>query len=227
MKDLVDAVATLRPPHGTFLIGITGGVAVGKSTTAHGLAAAFGGTPVLATDCFLYPNSAIDDAGATMEKGFPHTFDRAAVREALGALAEGRGTDVPSYSHRTYDIEPGVVRRVGPAGVVIVEGLHLTAFAADLLRPVVHLTAPEEVMEEWYLDRFGQLVDEARTDEQSFYRLFVGLSADELDECARQLWRSINLVNLRDHIEPYRNEADIVVTFAADHSVRAIEQRGG
>jgi len=224
VQDLFDLLVSLRPAHGPFLIGVTGGVAVGKSTLAQKLAAAFGDAPIVSTDCFLMPNSVIDAAGATMEKGFPHTFDREALRGALFALAVGRGVDIPSYSHRSYDIEAGITRHVGPADVVIVEGLHLTAFAADLLSVVVHLTAAEEVMEEWYVSRFHGLVAETDTDADSFYRLFVGLEPGVLDDTARQLWRAINRVNLRKFIEPYRHAATVVVTFDADHLMRSVER---
>ena len=63
--------------HVPFIIGIAGGVAVGKSTTARVLQALLregDGHPVvdlLTTDGFLYPNAALEARGLMARKGFP------------------------------------------------------------------------------------------------------------------------------------------------------------
>ena len=67
---------------GAFLIGIAGGVAVGKSTLARSLAQGLGqalpgaAVEVVATDGFLRPNRELEAAGLNLKKGFPETYDR-------------------------------------------------------------------------------------------------------------------------------------------------------
>ena len=39
---------------------------------------------------------------------------------------------------------------------------------------------------------------------------------------ARSVWTNINLPNLREHILPVRDLADIVIEKAADHSLRML-----
>jgi hypothetical protein len=46
---------------------------------------------------------------------------------------------------------------------------------------------------------------------------------DARRELATTLWRTINLVNLRDHITAERDLADLIVTFDEHHQVRAIQ----
>src|SRR5690242_5005963 len=74
-----EAVRAGRP----FLLGLAGGVAVGKSTLARfiaeGLAAADLPVQVVATDGFLKPNAELEAAGLGMKKGFPQTYDTAAL----------------------------------------------------------------------------------------------------------------------------------------------------
>src|SRR6185503_217768 len=104
------AVAAGRP---TFLIGVTGGVAAGKSTLsgqiADALAQALPGVPVeiVPTDGFLKPNAELMAAGLAYRKGFPESFDTAAFHAFLDTLSEGRPAASAIYSHVAYDIVPG------------------------------------------------------------------------------------------------------------------------
>jgi type I pantothenate kinase len=227
---LVDLLVDRRPDGGPYLIGITGGVSVGKSTMAAAvaaeLAAHLGVTiTVLGSDAFLWNNAELESRGLSMEKGFPDSYDVVSLRAAMGALAQGRGVAVPSYSHRTYDIETGVTDRIEAADIVIVEGLHLIRFAGDLLHTSVHLHATAEVMEEWYVARMASLVTAAVDDPDSFYRAFVGLDDATVDAIARDFWTSINLVNLRDHIDPTRDDADLLVLLDDHHRIVQIVER--
>jgi type I pantothenate kinase len=229
VERLLEILRGRRPEDHPYLVGITGGVAVGKSTLAEQLAgepARLAGpgssAAVLPSDCFLHPNAELERRGLTMEKGFPDTYDVDALRHALGELTLGRPITAPSYSHRTYDIDPQARVEVDAAAVVLVEGLHLTRFAGDLLDVTVHLDAPAEVAEEWYVERFLALVSAAGEDPGSFYRLFLGPDPDELAAIARHLWTTINLVNLREHIAPWRDRADVVVALGPSHEVLSV-----
>ena len=87
----------VRPPGRPFLIGVTGSVAVGKSTMANELAHAVEVLPGIPTasivegDSFLFDNSRLEELGLASHKGFPETYDAEKMRAALAGLREGEG----------------------------------------------------------------------------------------------------------------------------------------
>src|SRR5436190_17538443 len=109
---LVGLVAERAAGRDVLLVGIAGGVAVGKSTLARAIADGLADTPVqvVATDGFLKPNAALEAAGLGMKKGFPETYDTEALHSFLSDLKAGRRAAMPIYSHVTYDIVPGEAR---------------------------------------------------------------------------------------------------------------------
>ena len=223
IESLVEILEDRRPLAPPYLIGVTGGVAVGKSTFAARLSARFGdGTPVIGADSFLLPNSVLEDRGLTGEKGFPDSFDHELLRQALLELRAGGGVDLPVYSHLTYDIDPGARRQVPASGTVVVEGLHLTRFAGDIIDVVVHIEADERDNRRWYIERFCAFCAAAIDQPDSFYRMFLGMSEPEQLAVAELLWEQINVVNLRRHIAPWRDRADIVLSLDGDHGVASI-----
>ena len=114
IPDLAATLAARRAGVGvqTYVVGVTGGVAAGKSTVARQLADAFVAlaptleADVVGSDGFLLTNQALAEADLTLRKGFPETYDRAALARTLGTRS-GRGRAVfPGYSHTLYDIDP-------------------------------------------------------------------------------------------------------------------------
>ena len=112
---------------------------------------------------------------------------------------------MPVYSHLTYDVVPDETREIPPRDIVIVEGLHLAAFARDVIDLIVHVEAAEDDIERWFLARFRTLYREALDDPTSFYRAMTVMSEEDAVELGRQTWRAINLVNLHEHIQPARS----------------------
>ena len=53
------------------------------------------------------------------------------------------------------------------------------------------------------------------------------MSETELVEFATSVWDRINLPNLRDHIAPLKETADIIVLKDADHAIRITHDRIG
>jgi type I pantothenate kinase len=229
MSDASRALAPLvgRPSDrsGPTVVGLAGGVSVGKSTLAEELRAELPGrVDVLSTDGFLFPNRVLAERGLTSRKGFPESYDVDALRSFLtAARAGGLPRPAPVYSHVTYDVAGE--RLVAPVDVLVVEGLNVLAAAADLLDVGVYLDAAEEQLEAWYRSRFCELVAEAEHDPSSFYRTFVGRDSDQIATIADYTWRAVNLVNLREHVAPSRARADCVITFGPDHAVAAVERR--
>jgi type I pantothenate kinase len=207
------------------VIAITGSVAVGKSATARLLAGALTATidgihvEIVSSDGFLYPNRVLDERGLTMRKGFPESYDRDAIVAFLDAVKAGkRDIRVPVYSHEDYDVLEER-QALTKADVVIVEGLHLLQLS-EAIDVGIYVDADERDIEQWYVDRFFEL----RSTGHSFYRQFAHMPDDDLTAFARDVWATINAVNLHEFILPTRELADVVVEKARDHSVRRIRR---
>jgi type I pantothenate kinase len=224
---LAQHLAARRQPGAPLLIGITGSVAVGKSTLAAALADAFGELRVatVATDGFLRRNAELDAAGLTLRKGFPESYDSAALARTLAALRLGPAP-VPVYSHVSYDVDPALSRSVGPADIILVEGLGLAPHAggdpAAALDLLLYLDAEEADLEAWFVTRFMGLWHAAADDPASFYTRFRDLTPEAAAVFARSVWGNINLPNLREHISGARQGAAVVVRKDRDHALTLV-----
>ena len=224
---LAQHLAARRVPGAPLLIGITGSVAVGKSTLAAQLADSFTGLRVatVATDGFLRRNADLDAAGLTLRKGFPESYDSAALTATLAALRAGPAP-VPAYSHVRYDVDPALTRRVGPADVILVEGLGLAPHAggdpATALDLLVYLDAAEADLEHWFVVRFMGLWHAAADDPASFYTRFRDLTPEAAEVFARSVWGNINLPNLREHISGAQEGAAVVVRKNREHGLTLV-----
>ena len=224
---LADRARSRRP----LIVGLTGAVAVGKSTFAGQLRDAVAeaglGVEIVCTDGFLMPNARLTDLGILDQKGFPPSYDTAALHAALGAIRTGAAS-FPAYSHVLYDIDPALTRTLEAPDVLIVEGLNLHHRAAggpDPLDLLIYLDADEALMEAWFLARFMGLYEAAEHDPSSFYARFRPLGREGTEGLARQVWEAINLKNLREHIVRARDGADLVVRKGEGHAILAVEAR--
>jgi type I pantothenate kinase len=226
---IAERIAARRGGAGPYLVGVTGSVASGKSTFAGQLAAALaaGGAEVeiACTDGFLMANAALDAKGILGRKGFPESYDMAALRAALAAVRSG-SADFPGYSHVIYDIDPALVRRLGPRDVLIVEGLALHEGAAALgLDALIYLDADEAHLEGWFTERLIGLWRAAEHDPASFYTQFRHFTEPQARDFAVRVWQAINLPNLREHIVKARDVAELVVSKGEDHAILAVVER--
>jgi type I pantothenate kinase len=223
-------VMAARGGRAVFIVGLTGGVAAGKTTLAGALVAALRAGPGAArveqvnTDGFLRPNRELAAVGLINRKGYPETYDSEALHAALAAVRLGP-TPFPGYSHRTYDVDPALTRLIDPPDVLIVEGLGLDARTPlDLL---IYLDAEETDQEAWFVDRFLGFWEQGLTDDASFYARFRDLDRLGAADVAAKVWGTINRPNLRDHIAPARASADIVVVKGPGHGLVSIITRPG
>jgi type I pantothenate kinase len=229
-RELADRVLRLVPDDGPpLLVGVAGGVAAGKSTTAdalrHHIEAAGRTVGLLATDAFLWPNDELGRRSLSMRKGFPESYDVEALAVALRRLRAGATVEVPVYSHRTYDQVAGEVSVIaGSTDVVVVEGVNaLQPEVAAELDVSIYVEAEEDDARTWFLRRFGDLCDAARDDPGSFYAPLASVDDDVRQTVADAAWDGINLVNLRQHIAPTRSRATWVLRKGPDHAVRSID----
>ncbi len=228
-----------------YVIGIGGSVAVGKSTTARILQALLSRWPnhprvdLVTTDGFLFPNSVLEERGLMHRKGFPESYDLRRLVQMMADVKSGHASvTVPVYRHLIYDIVPGVEKTVTQPDIIILEGLnilqtghHMTGdapprvFVSDFIDFSIYVEAEEHDLEEWYVDRFLRLRDTAFRNPESYFHHYAGLSTEEAVETAREIWRDINLVNLRENIIPTRERADLILEKGTNHRVTGVYQR--
>ncbi len=204
---------------GARLVGITGGVAAGKSTLAAAVALELD-APVVATDGFLFPNAALAERDLTPRKGFPESFDAAALAGFLDQWLATGTAEAPVYSHLAYDVVGPAVRVDGER--LVVEGLHLGHPALgvrDRFDLLVHVDADDDDLARWFLTRFQELRAAAAGDPTAFLHAFKDLPGEVLDGMAMDVWRGVNLAVLAEEVRPWAGEADLVLRLGPDHDV--------
>ena len=202
-----------------FIIGISGSVAVGKSTTSRLLQILLSrifpeaSVELVTTDGFLYPES----------------YNMEALLNFLDQLKNGQDVDIPVYSHEIYDIVPDKTQRVQAADFVIVEGINVfqtphnsRLYITDFFDFSIYVDAAVEDIESWYLDRFLKLLSFAQDDPSNYYYRFTQQPISEVKDFAHQVWTSINLTNLQNYIEPTRNRAEVILHKSKNHEIDEI-----
>jgi type I pantothenate kinase len=223
-----------------FIIGLAGSVAVGKSTTARVLQALLSRWPnhprveLVTTDGFLLPNAVLQERGLMQRKGFPESYDRAALVRFLAEVKSGApDAHAPVYSHPRYDIVPGKSQVVRQPDVVIVEGLNVLQappsvrgddqlFASDFFDYSIYVDADETEIRQWYIARFLSLRATVFQDPDSYFHRHALLSEEEARRTAEDIWARINGVNLRENILPTRMRAHLILHKGADHRVERV-----
>ena len=219
------------------VVGVAGSVAVGKSTFARvlrALLARWVGQPrvdLVTTDGFLFPNEVLESRRLLGRKGFPESYDVRRLMQFLTDVKRGdRPVHAPVYSHQAYDIVPDQAQTVDRPDVVIIEGLNvLQAGARSGRRSVssffdfsIYIDADEHDIEAWYIARFFALRETVFRDPKSYFHRYAKLTDAEARETAREIWTSINGVNLRENIVPTRDLAWLVLEKGPDHAVRRV-----
>lgn len=236
-----------------YVIGIAGSVAVGKSTFARILQALLSRWPahprvdLVTTDGFLLSNRELEARGLLGRKGFPESYD---VRRLIEFMADVKAADgaihAPVYSHQAYDIAPGEFQVVDRPDIVIVEGLNVLqtgdprvpvgegrrreygrarVFVSDFFDFSIYIDADESHIERWYIERFLALRATVFRDPRSYFHRYSRLDEAAAIETAREIWRTINGVNLRENIFPTRDRARLVLEKSANHTVQCIRLR--
>jgi type I pantothenate kinase len=225
----------------SYIIAVTGSVAVGKSTFSRVLAEVLSRwadhptVELVTTDGFLYPNKVLEERGMMERKGFPESYDLRKMLDFIIALRRGAKTlKVPVYSHDSYDIVPNEFLEIRRPEILILEGLNLLQltllegmqapkiFVSDMIDFSIYVDAQESQIRQWYLERFMLLKNTAFRNPRSFFHRYADMADEEAKALATDIWERVNLVNLVQNVAPTRERAQVVMQKGPNHHVQEI-----
>lgn len=230
-------------PKVPYIIGVAGSVAAGKSTVSRILRALLSRWPnhpavqVVTTDGFLYPNYFLEQNGLMARKGFPESYDLGAFLQFLIDIKSGKSlVRAPVYSHQSYDIVPKTFVDVAKPDILIVEGLNIfqTGIAKPMQSPVfisdffdfsIFVDAEMDLLAQWYVDRVVKFSQTSFREVNSYFHDIAKMSEEEVRVFAKQIWQSINAVNLKQNILPYRERAHLILKKGVGHAVEEVRLR--
>jgi type I pantothenate kinase len=244
LRETTDTFLGAPPAPVSSVVAIAGSVAVGKSTAARVIQALLSRWPnhprvdLVTTDGFLYPNSVLEVKGLMNRKGFPESYDLRALMAFLRDLKSGQPVlEVPVYSHEAYDIVPDKKKIIQQPDIMIVEGLNVLQtsdgrggpppriFVSDFFDFSIFIDAEEAHVRQWYVDRFLTFQKTVFQNPSSYFHRYAALNHEEAVTTARQIWETINAVNLRQNILPTRDRAQLILEKAEDHSISSVKLR--
>lgn len=222
-----------------FIIGISGSVAVGKSTTARLLqvllSRTFPGLNVhlMTTDGFIYPNEELKRRGLFDRKGFPESYNMNLLSDFLKDVLSGKeNIAYPLYSQELSDIVPGKYGHVKQPDILIIEGINTLQLptngqivTSDFFDFSIYIDADEELIEKWFMQRFERVLEMNKSDPTNFYyEMANGPRADAI-QLAQDTWQMVNLVNLREYIAPTKQRASLILHKTTGHKIDEIYLR--
>lgn len=186
------------------IIGIAGGSGSGKTTVAQRIAAGLAPARVACVDMDAYYRHRPDlslDARRRLNWDHPDALDFDLFAAHLDALSRREAVDKPIYDYATH-LRRADVERVGPADVVIVDGILLFTDAAVRERLDVKV-----------------FVD-ADADERLIRRLTrdVAERGRPLDEIVDQYLTTVKPMHLQ-FVEPTKRYADVIIPRGGENTV--------
>lgn len=222
-----------------YIIGIAGSVAVGKSTTARLLQILLKRLmpdrriEMITTDGFLYPNAELKRRGIMARKGFPESYDMDRLLTFMNDVNAGEDqVTAPTYSHSVYDVMEDHPQTIYKPDILIVEGINVLQlpttqhlFVSDFFDFSIYVDADASLVEKWYLERFGMLIDTAFQDPTNYYYPYAQGDRAEAFKMAKQVWKDVDLPNLNDYILPTRTRADVILHKTEHHYIDRVYLR--
>lgn len=234
----------IESPKVPYIISIAGSVSVGKSTSARILQALLSNYPeirqvdLITTDGFLHPLAKLQEKNLLKRKGFPESYDIHRLIEFVSDIKSGkRNVKSPIYSHLTYDIIPDQYNIVDQPEIVILEGLNVlqsgmnypssphNVFVSDFVDFSIYVDADEDLLKQWYIDRFLKFRQSAFSDPNAYFHHYSKLSEQEAIATASQIWDEINGLNLKKNILPSRERANLILEKGANHEIQTVKLR--
>lgn len=222
-----------------YMIGISGSVAVGKSTTARLLQLLLTRyypalkTQMMTTDGFIYPNAELKRRKLMPRKGFPESYNMQMLRDFLRDVVSGKKDVVyPLYSQELSDIVPGQYGHVNQPDILIIEGINTLQLpesgqlvTSDFFDFSIYIDADEDLIEKWYMQRFKKIMKMKKDDPSNFYYDLANGPEEEAMRLAEETWQMVNLVNLRQYIAPTKERANLILHKVEGHLIDKIYLR--
>lgn len=222
-----------------YIIGISGSVAVGKSTTARLLQLLLTRyypalkTQMMTTDGFIYPNAELERRKLMPRKGFPESYNMQMLRDFLRDVVSGKKDVVyPLYSQELSDIVPGQYGHVNQPDILIIEGINTLQLpesgqlvTSDFFDFSIYIDADEDLIEKWYMQRFKKIMKMKKDDPSNFYYNLANGPEEEAMQLAEETWQMVNLVNLRQYIAPTKERANLILHKVEGHLIDKIYLR--
>ena len=228
----------INPDKMPFIIGVTGSVAVGKSTTSRLLKTLLERINpeyriyIVSTDNFLKNNARLREENLMERKGFPESYD---MQNLISFLVDAKsGTsllEIPVYSHLKYDVLQEKQEIINP-DILILEGLNIlqidhskTAnqiYVSDFLDFSIFIDANVGFIKQWFIERFFLLMETAFKDKNSYFQKYSQFSRKDALETASKIWDDINGKNYEENIVKTRYRAELIIEKEKDHSIAKI-----
>lgn len=222
-----------------YVIGISGSVAVGKSTTARLLQLLLTRyypalkTQMMTTDGFIYPNAELERRKLMPRKGFPESYNMQMLRDFLRDVVSGKKDVVyPLYSQELSDIVLGQYGHVNQPDILIIEGINTLQLpesgqlvTSDFFDFSIYIDADEDLIEKWYMQRFKKIMKMKKDDPSNFYYDLANGPEEEAMQLAEETWQMVNLVNLRQYIAPTKERANLILHKVEGHLIDKIYLR--
>lgn len=215
-----------------FVIGVSGGVAAGKSTVARLLAELLSKhnpdwkVDLITTDGYILPKKELLAQDIMSKKGFPESYESNTLIQHLKSIKDGEKVPTYTYSHLTYDRLKDDFHYVDQPDILIIEGVnifqvygHTEQLVSDYIDYKIFLDVSLDLMKSWYIQRFLKLQESAFQKSESHFYQYKNLSRDEAIKLATQLWTDINEPNVINNIYPTKSRADLILHKAENHTI--------
>lgn len=220
-----------------FIIGISGGVSVGKSTVSRLLLNLLQEyntdwkVDLITTDGYIMPKQELIYKDLLSKKGFPESYDTKTLISHLKQIKNNeRNIPTYTYSHITYDRLKDQYHNIDCPDILIIEGVnifqvspHEEELVSDYIDYKIYLDSTIENMKKWYINRFLLLQEEAFQKPDSHFYKYRDIPQDEAITIAKDLWDNINEVNLIKNILPTKNRSDLVLYKNHDHVIEQLK----
>lgn len=213
LNDLVVQVRQELSRDNPVIIGISGNIAVGKTTFAKKIVSVLDkefsdkSINLVCTDSFLYTNKYLKENYIFNRKGFPESYDNELINDFINSVTSHQRVKVPVYSHKINDISE-VKNTINKPDIIVVEGLiTLRKPLNDLISISIFLEANEEDVFEWYQNRCYDSIN------------YVSANYENFNNNIYNIWVEVDKLNYQKNIEPTKNYADNILVFNDVHEL--------
>ncbi|MGD6858720.1 MAG: type I pantothenate kinase [Enterobacteriaceae bacterium] len=204
-----------------FIIGITGSVSVGKTTTAKILKKLLNcwkkkyKIEIISTDGFLYSSKLLKKKKIIRKKGFPESYNKKNIINFLKKIKKGKSFNIPKYSHKLSNVHKKKKIKLKNLKVLIIEGINIfqknfinlkKLKIYKFINYIIYINASENLTKKWYMKRHIKLKNKK-------------INILKLEE----KWTKTNLVNLKKNILKTKEYANIIINKKNNHFVKNIK----